>query len=35
VEKDFKRLDRVEVESIYREVSLDEKTVKHAIAVLG
>jgi ribosomal protein S18 acetylase RimI-like enzyme/diadenosine tetraphosphate (Ap4A) HIT family hydrolase len=35
VEKDFKRLDRVEVESIYREVSLDERTVKHVIGGLG
>lgn len=35
VERDFKRLDGVEVKSIYREVSLDEKTVKHVIAVLG
>jgi ribosomal protein S18 acetylase RimI-like enzyme len=34
VERDFKRLDGVEVESIYREVSVDEKTVKHVIAVL-
>jgi len=35
VEKDFERLDGVQVESIYREVSLDRKTVEQVIAVLG
>ncbi len=31
VEKDFRRLDAAAVEGIYREVSLEEKTVKRAI----
>lgn len=35
VEKDFERLDRGGVKSIYREVSLDKKTVDHVIATLG
>jgi ribosomal protein S18 acetylase RimI-like enzyme len=35
VEKDFERLDGAEVENIYREVSLEEKTVGHVIAALG
>ena len=34
VEKDFERLDRGEVKSIYREVSLDKKTIDHVIATL-
>jgi ribosomal protein S18 acetylase RimI-like enzyme/diadenosine tetraphosphate (Ap4A) HIT family hydrolase len=35
VEKDFERLDGTEVENIYKEVSLEEKTVGHVIAALG
>jgi hypothetical protein len=35
VEKDFERLDGAEVKNIYREVSLEEKTVGHVIAALG
>jgi ribosomal protein S18 acetylase RimI-like enzyme len=35
VEKDFKRLDGASVESIYREVSLEKKTVKKAIDAMG
>ena len=35
VENDFERLDGAEVENIYREVSLEEKTVAHVIAALG
>jgi hypothetical protein len=31
VEKDFERLDGASVESIFREVSLEEKTVERAI----
>jgi ribosomal protein S18 acetylase RimI-like enzyme/diadenosine tetraphosphate (Ap4A) HIT family hydrolase len=35
VEKDFERLDGAEVKNLYREVSLEEKTVGHVIAALG
>jgi heterodisulfide reductase subunit A len=35
VEKDFNRLDRASVESIYKEVSLEEKTVEKAINAMG
>jgi hypothetical protein len=35
VEKDFEGLDGAEVESIYREVSLEEETVGRVIAALG
>jgi len=35
VEKDFERLDRAEVESIYREVSLEEKAVGDVIDTMG
>ncbi len=35
IEKDFERLDPLAVESIYREVSLDEKTVGSAIRAMG
>jgi len=34
LEKDFKRLDAAAVENIYREVSLDGKTVDNVIAVM-
>ena len=34
VERDFERLDAAAVENIYREVSLDEKTVERAIRAL-
>jgi ribosomal protein S18 acetylase RimI-like enzyme len=34
VEKDFEGLGRADVETIYREVSLEEKTVGHVIAAL-
>ena len=34
IEKDFERLDSFAVESIYREVSLDEKTVAKAIQAM-
>ncbi len=35
VERDFERLGRVEVEGIYKEVSLDRKTMDRVIATLG
>ena len=35
VEKDFERLDGTDVGNIYKEVSLEEKTVGHVIAALG
>jgi hypothetical protein len=35
VKKDFEGLGRADVEKIYREVSLEEKTVGHVIAALG
>jgi len=35
VEKDFEGLGGAEVENIYREVSLEERTVGHVIAALG
>ena len=35
VERDFDRLDGASVESIYREVSLEGKTVEKAIAAMG
>jgi ribosomal protein S18 acetylase RimI-like enzyme len=35
VEKDFEGLGRADVETIYKEVSLEEKTVGHVIATLG
>lgn len=35
VEKDFEGLGGADVEKIYREVSLEEKTVGHVIAALG
>jgi hypothetical protein len=35
VEKDFEGLGRVDVEKIYREVSLEENTVGQVIATLG
>jgi ribosomal protein S18 acetylase RimI-like enzyme len=35
VEKDFERLDRADVENIYREVSLEEKSVGDVIAAMG
>jgi hypothetical protein len=35
VEKDFERLDAASVESIFAEVSLDEKTVERAINTMG
>jgi hypothetical protein len=34
VEKDFERLDAVTVEAIFREVSMEEKTVERAIEVM-
>ncbi len=34
VEKDFDRLDAASVESIYREMSLDEKTIERAIKAM-
>jgi len=35
VKKDFEELGRADVEKIYREVSLEEKTVGDVIAALG
>jgi hypothetical protein len=35
VEKDFEGLGGADVEKIYREVSLEEKTVGQVIAALG
>jgi ribosomal protein S18 acetylase RimI-like enzyme len=35
VKKDFEELGRADVEKIYKEVSLEEKTVGHVIAALG
>jgi hypothetical protein len=35
VEKDFEGLGREDVEKIYGEVSLEEKTVGHVITALG
>jgi hypothetical protein len=35
LEKDFERLDGAAVENVYREVSLEEKTVGRVIAALG
>jgi ribosomal protein S18 acetylase RimI-like enzyme len=35
VEKDFERLDRADVENIYREVSLGGKTVEEVVAAMG
>jgi len=34
MKKDFEELGRADVEKIYREVSLEEKTVGHVIAAL-
>jgi len=34
VKKDFEELGRADVEKIYKEVSLEEKTVGHVIAAL-
>jgi hypothetical protein len=35
VEKDFERLDTSAVENIYKEVSLDGKTVRRAIDAIA